>query len=247
MSRDGLQVLIVDDEIELAEIMKISFESTGHDVAVAINGKDALNMMETRDFDVVLTDVRMPVLDGVHLLEELRDRDIDYPPVILMTAYSYVSPEDAYQNGATGVLEKPCATDDIISAVERSAATRRDRWLKTDEDNLQPSGEFEAEMPDYQAVIDSNVLTLGRGGLFIALPASSMPEVGDTVRFAFTFSSGNLTSLKGYGRVMWVRTTPTEDLPTGCGIEFLRLDNECIEEVIGEIEQSKVKPYIPKF
>ena len=246
MGAPNLNVLIVDDEIELAEIMKVSFQSTGHDVELASNGKEALTMLETKKFDVVLSDVRMPVLDGVHLLDELRERNVDDPPVVLMTAYSYVSAEDAFEHGASGVLQKPCATGEIIGVLERTAAQRKERWSKAESDKFQPTGEFDAVLPSFELARKNGILNLARGGMFVGVPSASLPDVGEIVRFSFEFESGKLSSLKGIAQVRWIRPSATDELPAGCGMEFLRLDNDCIDKVIGEIEESKVKAYIPK-
>lgn len=247
MGAPNLNVLIVDDEIELAEIMKLSFQESGHNVQLASNGIEALNIIETNQFDVVLSDVRMPVLDGVHLLEELRQRDPEYPPLVLMTAYSYVSSEDAFEHGASGVLQKPCSASEVIHTIERSAANRLSKWRKHDDDKINPTGEFEASFPSFELAKEHKIISLARGGLFVGVPPGNLPEIGEVVRFSFTFENGKLSSLKGVGQVRWVRSTVTDsELPTGCGMEILRLDDSCLEDVVREIDQSKEKAYIPK-
>lgn len=246
MGAKSLNVLIVDDEVELAEIMKVSFQSTGYDVELAGNGKEALTILERKNFDVVLSDVRMPVLDGVHLLDELRARNIDSPPVVLMTAYSYVSAEDAFEHGASGVLQKPCSSGEIISLLERTAKGRAQRWQMREDDNIQPTGEFDANLKSFEFAIESKIIKIARGGMFVSLPPANLPDVNEIVSFSFNFESGKLTSFKGLAQVRWTRGFSPGGFPPGCGMEFLRLDDKCIDHVIREIEESKTKAYIPK-
>jgi len=81
------KILIVDDEVDYVNMMKIRLESRGCVVMVANNGKDALDIVEKEKPDTVLLDIMMPELDGLSVLKQIRSRNAALP-VFLMTGFS---------------------------------------------------------------------------------------------------------------------------------------------------------------
>lgn len=82
-------VLVVDDELKMQRILEIMLVDMGLDVLRADHGRAALEVIESEPVDVVITDMRMPVMDGLELLRALGARD-DSPPVIVVTAHGTV-------------------------------------------------------------------------------------------------------------------------------------------------------------
>ena len=80
------KLLIVDDEVEIQNMLSNHFGFMGHDVYTASNGKDALEKMEKERFEVVISDIMMPVMDGIDMLREIKH---NYPMthVIMITGY----------------------------------------------------------------------------------------------------------------------------------------------------------------
>jgi CheY-like chemotaxis protein len=109
-----MNVLIVDDSEEVREILMSVLTEEGHDVAVAENGRQALDRLARARPDVVLLDLMMPVLSGWQVLDQLRRRNDDLP-VIVLTAFAEASP-----SGATQTLRKPLAIEDLRAALEKS-------------------------------------------------------------------------------------------------------------------------------
>ena len=117
-------ILIVDDEFGLADVTADLLTDLGYEVAIAINGKLALEALGGRLADLVLTDVMMPVMDGPELIRRMRADDrFRAIPVILMSAL----PEAVPQGDAAlhdGVLLKPFALGELLELME-TLLTRR--------------------------------------------------------------------------------------------------------------------------
>ncbi len=121
---DG-RILVVDDEESMRQYLSILLEKEGYEVGIAAGGADALRQMEERPFDVVLTDIQMPRLDGIQLLKGIKGID-PHTPVIMLTAYaSEKSAIDAVNLGAFSYLQKHCKNDEIKMAVRNALELRR--------------------------------------------------------------------------------------------------------------------------
>jgi two-component system response regulator PilR (NtrC family) len=122
-------VLIVDDERSMRDFLKILLKKEGHEVTVAENGATALATLSKLEFDVVVTDIRMPGMTGIELLESIKEGSPDLP-VIMITAFA--SPDDAVlamKNGAFDYISKPFNVDEIKSVIE-SATSKNPRSVK---------------------------------------------------------------------------------------------------------------------
>ncbi len=121
----GHRLLVVDDEATQREMLKGILERAGYGVAVAGTGVEALAAMEQDGVDLVLSDQRMPEMDGLELLRRVRGR-VDAPPVVLMTAYGSVSSAvEAMKRGAADYLTKPFDKDELLVVIEKVLKGRR--------------------------------------------------------------------------------------------------------------------------
>jgi DNA-binding NtrC family response regulator len=117
------RILVVDDKDTMRALLARVLDR--HDVATAADATRALALLETEEFDVVLTDIKMPGLDGHGLLAEIR-RSRPRVPVILMTAFGTVQDAVAAMKlGALDYLVKPFEPDEAVLAVERAIEWRR--------------------------------------------------------------------------------------------------------------------------
>ena len=109
------RILIVDDEAGMREFLSIFLEREGFQVEAAQDGQEALQAAEKAPFDLVISDLRMPTMDGVRLLEGLRKFQPEIP-VILMTAYaSAESAIEAMKLGAYDYITKPFRVEESPS------------------------------------------------------------------------------------------------------------------------------------
>ena len=127
------RILVVDDEPNARTGLEKLLRQDGYEVDVADDGAAALVVAADRPPDLVVTDLKMPRMDGVELLKRLRAQDIDLP-VIMVTAFSDVtSAVMAMRAGAEDYITKPVDFDVLSLSIERSLA-RRD--LKVEAENL---------------------------------------------------------------------------------------------------------------
>jgi DNA-binding response OmpR family regulator len=132
-SNEMTHVLVVDDETAIRYSVSKTLQRVGYQVQEAASGEDALEILQRQPFDVVLTDIRMPGLDGVELVRRIKDIDTD-TIVVLMTAYpSLGTAVEALRLGAHDYLIKPSSSQDIrqcvARGVERSRNLKRRRSL----------------------------------------------------------------------------------------------------------------------
>jgi DNA-binding NtrC family response regulator len=166
------RILVVDDEPRLGKLSAEMLELDGHEVARAGGGREALVRLAAERFDVVVTDLRMPELDGIAVLKAARALPAP-PEVILMTAFgSAQSAVEAMRAGAADYVTKPFSMDELRLRVrrlagQRAAETRSERLLA----RLVP--DLCAESPAMKAALasarqvaasDATVLLLGESG-----------------------------------------------------------------------------------
>ncbi|MEJ2407115.1 MAG: sigma-54 dependent transcriptional regulator [Candidatus Thiodiazotropha sp.] len=133
---DVKRILVVDDEAKMRRILEMSLRSLGHDVEQAGDGIEALAAIESTPFDLVLTDLRMPRMDGIELLRELRERGEEVP-VIVLTAYGTIETAvEAMKCGAADYIIRPFEMETVELAVARAlamSAMRRENSFLRDE------------------------------------------------------------------------------------------------------------------
>jgi signal transduction histidine kinase/CheY-like chemotaxis protein len=112
-----LKLLVAEDNALNRHVLELQIAKLGHDVAFANDGEEAWLRLQEADFDVLLTDIKMPKLDGVDLIKRLRGREAErggYLPAIAVTANVMKEDVDAYfAAGADGYLAKPVMLDEL--------------------------------------------------------------------------------------------------------------------------------------
>ncbi len=117
-------VLLVDDDIAVRYILK-RFDWKKYNFVVtneAGNGKEALSILEKHHIDLIITDIRMPGINGIELLEELQERAGYIPQVILLSTYNdFEYAQSGIRYGALDYLTKPVKEEELITALHRCA------------------------------------------------------------------------------------------------------------------------------
>jgi DNA-binding NtrC family response regulator len=120
MARASL--LVVDDEPSVRKLLDSVLRRAGFEVHLAARAEEALELFQRTCPDAVLTDVVMPGMDGVQLLEALRRRDARVP-VVLMTGFGAIDAAvDAMRRGASDYITKPFRRQQVVDAIERALA-----------------------------------------------------------------------------------------------------------------------------
>ena len=115
------KVLIVDDEEDLRETVKLILESKGINVETAENGKAGLVALENEKFDMILSDLSMPIMTGLEFLENLRARNDSTPFVFYSAFYEKKLLDQAMRLEAFDFLAKPVTPDQLLLAVDNAA------------------------------------------------------------------------------------------------------------------------------
>ena len=116
-------ILVVDDESGILDALRMLLKNAGFQVETAQGGKAGLEALKTTPPDIVLTDIRMPQVTGINILEAVRELDPE-TPVILMTAQaSLQSAISAVNQGAFYYIQKPFANDEMIAICRRRPNT----------------------------------------------------------------------------------------------------------------------------
>ena len=170
-------ILIVDDEQKMRHLLSIMLSRRGYQAAQAGDGVEALEMIKSRPFDMIITDIKMPRMDGVGLLKEVMKMDVPCP-VIFITAFATVeSAVDAMRQGAADYITKPFEEDRILLTVERTLGLSRimaeNRNLKRElrkaegSDDIVYASEKMTKVMDLAAMVagtDAAVMITGESG-----------------------------------------------------------------------------------
>ncbi len=118
-------ILIVDDEEKIRHILSIMLKLKGHSVKEAQDGKAALELIEKEPFDIIISDLKMPEIDGFELLKRVKSMEIPIP-VIVITAYATIeSAVEAMKKGAVDYIAKPFEEEKILLSIEKALGVSR--------------------------------------------------------------------------------------------------------------------------
>jgi len=118
------KILVVDDEERIREILQIMLEGAGHSVSLAQNGRYALEVLQQEPVDMVISDIRMDEMDGLKLLEIIKQNNLACPVVFITAFGTTESAVNALRLGAVDYLVKPFDEKSVILAVERALGIR---------------------------------------------------------------------------------------------------------------------------
>jgi len=127
LAGEEMKILVVDDEEGARELFNTILSDEGYEVSLAVNGEDALSHMKNASFDLVVTDIKMPGMDGLQLLQEIRKTG-SKADVIMVTAYGEVeSYLKAMSLGAAEYINKPIRIKELKRIVHKVLTERKAR------------------------------------------------------------------------------------------------------------------------
>jgi two-component system response regulator HydG len=127
MPGEGMRVLVVDDRSEMAEMIAEDLSDRGFDARAVTSGREALNLLRSEHIDALVTDLRMPEVDGLTLLRTSIELDPSRP-VIMMTAYgSLETALEAVKGGTWQYLTKPFRVEVLARLLEAALSLRHAR------------------------------------------------------------------------------------------------------------------------
>ncbi len=185
------RILVVDDEQRMRHLLSIILKKKGYEVEEAEDGMQALEMLGSTPFDLTITDIKMPRLDGRGLLRQIKKQDIGCP-VVFITAFGTVEAAvEAMQDGVMDFITKPFEQDRIVLTVERILGMSRimveNRELKKQLKKISCPGEIIYQSETMRQTLDlaahvareeSSVLVRGESGTGKELLARYIHEAG---------------------------------------------------------------------
>jgi DNA-binding NtrC family response regulator len=128
---DRLRILLIDDEEIVNKRLRPALEREGYEVESFMVGKDALASISAKDFDIVVTDMRIDEVNGLQVLEAAR-RKSPRTQVILITGYATMElAREALSKGAFEVIAKPFKPQDLRDAITRATAAAKPAGVRT--------------------------------------------------------------------------------------------------------------------
>jgi len=227
-------ILLVDDEPDLLEIFGCWLDSNSGRLYQAANGEEALALLETTPIDLLVTDIRMPVMDGIALVRRLAELDKPVPSIVFVSGFADIDPREMYSLGVQAFLAKPVSREDLIDVLKKAVAERSALWLDPAAAASRQSLVLHAE--SLGEIANANSIHLGRGG-FSGRTEESL--ILGKVSFQCKFSSGQ-PEMSGQGIVRWYSRADQ-----AVGIEFCFLDPPCRSWVLKEIAAASPRSFIP--
>ena len=175
MIRENMNILVVDDEPSYCDVLKMILTAKEYTVETAGNGREALKIMEKAAFDVVITDLKMPVMDGYELLREIRRRDYD-TEVIVLTAYGTIDQAvETMKAGAFTYVTKGNDPEQLLIELQKIGTLRSiNRTNKFLKEKMSGDQMLESRNASFNQMMklaarasesDANILILGESGV----------------------------------------------------------------------------------
>lgn len=232
-----VRILVTDDEPEMREVFATWLRNLGCQVDEAADGAEALKMAEQAKFDVVVTDVRMPRLDGVGLAKRLVE-SLEYTPVVIFVSGFHDLPAvEAHDLGIEAILSKPCPRKQLIQAVHASLLRRDLLFLPA---AVSP-GLSQTIRRSFTDGLESSGVAIGRGGFSLSWEPAWEPDV--CIDYFLQFPSGPLRLLEGSGMVRWIER---EQGTNRLGIEYTQLAENSRTQLLSVLQEMHPHSFIPR-
>ena len=114
-------ILAVDDSSSMRQMVAFTLKGAGYQVVEAADGQEALNKAKAQSFDLIITDVNMPIMDGITFIRHLRaEANYKFTPMLMLTTESSADKKAAGKAaGATGWIVKPFNPDQLLNTVKK--------------------------------------------------------------------------------------------------------------------------------
>ena len=215
MEKPKCKVLLVDDEVDLLRLWKLRLQSSGYEVSTAECAEEAMATFAAMKPDVVLTDLRMPGLDGMALFEAIRKVNKSIPVIIITAHGSIPEAVEATRQGVFSFLTKPIDGNELIEEIEKAvestsggAAARVSEMEEWRQDIVSRSAAMEELLSRAKLVAEteSTVLIRGESGtgkelLAIALHKASSHSKGPFIPVNCTAIPETLLESELFGHV----------------------------------------------
>lgn len=228
-------VVLVEDEPVLREIMSAWLERVAGRVFPAEHGREAVDIMRLNRIHLVLSDVRMPVMDGADLIKYINEEPSPRPAIILITGFSDLALRDAYDIGVEAILEKPIKREELLQLAKTSVTALDELWRQPPE--AKQETQLKASFESLAGALKEKHIGFGRRGFCIET-TEGLRE--GPVGFVVEFKHDGVM-LSGQGVARWV--APEEGM---AGIEITWLDDASRAWMVDYVARSRPLAFIPR-
>ena len=125
------KILIVDDEPDMLKLLSMILrEKTSYEITTTNNPMEAIELVKQGGFDLVISDLKMPVLDGMEIIDAVKKIDEDIPVIIITAFASVESASEAIQKGGFDFITKPFRKEQILFTIDKAF-----KWLTVQREN----------------------------------------------------------------------------------------------------------------
>jgi CheY-like chemotaxis protein len=235
MSLEESSVLVVEDEPILLEMTSHWLERESARVLSAENGMVGLEKIVSEHVDLIVTDVRMPQLDGLSLLKKLKSQGISVPSILCIGSASEVSIRDAYDLGVEATFKKPVIRQELIGAAKRILVEKESVWRSLWHGETSPV--LSTVFGSLDSALRLGQIAFGRGGFCIESGGSWQEG---PVQLAIDFAA-DARRLSGHGFIRWLAP-----LERKVGVEITQLDNASFDWVLHQTRQNSTVSFVPR-
>lgn len=166
-----VKILLAEDDFELNEIISSTLRKEGFNVESVFNGLDALNKLYEHKFDIVLSDIMMPLCDGFELARTIRENDAQIPIIFMSARDDKPSKQIGYKAGIDDYITKPFDIDELVFKI--NAIIRR---TKINNSNVLEIGNFKMDLDEHMAYLNNEEITLSVREFDILFKMLSYPK-----------------------------------------------------------------------
>lgn len=233
MKLNDAAVLFVEDEPFLRESMGGWLEQQVARALCAEHGKAALAILAANRIDLLLSDVRMPVMDGIALVGKLREF-ASPPRVILVTGFSDLTLRQAYEMGVDTIFEKPIDREELLWVMQNSLSDPSELWRQPIQ--IEAGIKLSASFSSLAEALNEADIAFGRRGFCIRSPGLLYEGPVD---FVVTFTADQRV-LSGQGVVRWIDSQESQ-----AGIEITWLDDASRTWVLDLVKKKAGIEFVP--
>lgn len=125
-----MKILIVDDEKTITTLLTMTLSAVGYATTCAGNGKEGLERLAEEDIDLIISDICMPEMDGLQLLQMVRQQYPDIGVIIITGNPGHYLPEDIIRAGAIGLVGKPFKLKDLLAIITLSLQEKEKNTMR---------------------------------------------------------------------------------------------------------------------
>lgn len=125
---DKCKILLAEDNSTLALLLKFRLEKEGHELLMAVDGKEAVELIEAHNPDLILTDIMMPFISGLEVISHVRNKlELDTPIIVFSSAGQEEMVLKAFNLGANDFMGKPFSPNELVIRVKRLSTVAASR------------------------------------------------------------------------------------------------------------------------